>query len=80
MKSAALERQSGQYAVAISLLLKGIDAFPSFDKFWMMLGQIYECHIGDMQKARLAYAQGVRQSHARMDCLTRHCAHVALLN
>lgn len=59
MKSAVLERQSGSLDTALLTLEEGIAKFPSFDKLYMIKGQILESQSKNPQ-ARETYAKGVK--------------------
>ena len=59
MKSAALQRQIGHLDDALKTLDEAIRKFPTFDKLYMMKGQIYE-NKGKVQAARETYTKGTR--------------------
>lgn len=59
MKSARLEWCLNELGTAKELLLEGIAKHPDFEKFYMMLGQIYE-QEKRTDEARKAYADGTR--------------------
>ena len=65
MKSAVLEREAGDVAAERELLRQGIEQFPGFWKLQLMLGQLEERN-GALDKARIAYAVGVKQC---VDCV-----------
>ena len=58
MKSALLEQEVNENKQALSLLTQAIDKYPTFDKFYMMTGQIYDSDLKDFQPAREAYQLG----------------------
>ncbi|KAJ3300496.1 hypothetical protein HK104_011001 [Borealophlyctis nickersoniae] len=60
MKSAVLERQLGNIDEALALLDQGIGKFPSFDKLWMIKGQILQFERNGVQAARECYATGLK--------------------
>lgn len=59
MKSVLLERQQGYLDSALSTLAEGLIKFPSFDKLYMIKGQIHES-LSQIPQAREAYAKGVK--------------------
>ncbi len=59
MKSAALQRQIGQIDESLKTLDEAIRKFPTFDKLYMIKGQINE-DKGDIPAAREAYAKGTK--------------------
>jgi len=60
MKSARLEWCLNELETAKSLLREGIEKFPDFEKFYMMLGQIHE-QEGNTDLARKIYLDGTRR-------------------
>ncbi|KAJ3223282.1 hypothetical protein HK099_001323 [Clydaea vesicula] len=61
MKSAMLERQLGNFDVALKLLDEALVKFPSFEKLWMIKGQIQDIELNDLASARQTYANAVKQ-------------------
>ncbi|CED82474.1 pre-mrna splicing factor prp1 [Phaffia rhodozyma] len=59
MKSAVLERQQGALDEALSTLGQGIEKFPTFDKLYMIKGQIYTA-TQQLPLARETYSKGVK--------------------
>jgi predicted negative regulator of RcsB-dependent stress response len=59
MKSAVLERQQGNLDVALKTLDEGIAKFPTFDKLYMIKGQIFQDR-GEVAQARETYAKAVK--------------------
>ncbi|OZJ04338.1 hypothetical protein BZG36_02386 [Bifiguratus adelaidae] len=60
MKSVVLERQMKHFDTALELLQEALEKYPTFDKLWMIQGQIYDMDLSDMAKAREVYAKGVK--------------------
>jgi pre-mRNA-processing factor 6 len=64
MKAALLERAEGQVEAALALIQKGIQAFPDFDKLYMMAGQIMAHDLPKspetLDKARKFYQRGLQ--------------------
>ncbi|KAI9593347.1 PRP1 splicing factor, N-terminal-domain-containing protein [Syncephalis fuscata] len=60
MKSVVLERQHGRTEEALKMLDEALKRFPTFDKLWMIRGQIFES-MGQIPKAREAFVEGCRQ-------------------
>ncbi|KAI8988629.1 PRP1 splicing factor, N-terminal-domain-containing protein [Mycotypha africana] len=60
MKSAMLERQMKNYDQCRTLLDEAIDKYPTFDKLWMIKGQIEVESAGDLVKARETYNKAVK--------------------
>ncbi|GAO49931.1 hypothetical protein SAICODRAFT_97686 [Saitoella complicata NRRL Y-17804] len=58
-KSVVFERQVGNAEAALDLVTQALSEFPTFDKLWMMKGQIYEDE-GKIPQAREAYSAGCR--------------------
>lgn len=58
MKSAVVERELGDAAQERALLEEGIRRFPTFEKFYLMLGQL-EQRAGNVEGARTAYRSGL---------------------
>lgn len=61
MKSVKLEWVLGNIEAAQELCTEALKHYEDFPKLWMMRGQIEE-QCENMDKAREAYNQGVRQS------------------
>lgn len=59
MKSAVLERQQGNVDAALKTLDEGIAKFPTFDKLYMIKGQIFQDR-GEVALARETYARAVK--------------------
>jgi len=60
MKSAILERECKNFEEALKLIEEGIREFPSFEKFYMMGGQISKDDINDTERARSFFQRGLR--------------------
>ncbi|RUS26071.1 PRP1 splicing factor, N-terminal-domain-containing protein [Jimgerdemannia flammicorona] len=60
MKAAVLERQLGNTAEAVRILDEAILKFPTFDKLWMIKGQIEETEEKNIPKARETYSKGLK--------------------
>lgn len=60
MKSARLEWCLNELKSAKELLQEGISMYPTFDKFYMMLGQIYE-QESNTDAARRAFSDGIQR-------------------
>ncbi|KAG2447955.1 hypothetical protein HYH02_006984 [Chlamydomonas schloesseri] len=58
MKSAVVERELGDGGRERALLEEGIKRFPTFEKFYLMLGQL-EARGGNTEAARTAYRAGL---------------------
>ncbi|GIL57404.1 hypothetical protein Vafri_12583 [Volvox africanus] len=63
MKSAIVERELGDVAKERALLEEGTRRFPTFEKFYLMLGQL-EQRCGNTDGARLAYRNGLARCPA----------------
>lgn len=59
IKSVAYERQLGNVAAALDLVMQALQIYPKADKLWMMKGQIYEAE-NKLPQAREAYNTGTR--------------------
>ena len=59
LKSALLEREVGQPQAALALLEQAIKAFPSFAKYYMMAGQVYDEDLKEFKKAHTVYKAGL---------------------
>jgi len=59
MKSAILERDLQNYEAEKKLLDEGLEKFPTFDKLWMMKGQLLEKE-NKLQEARTEYKTGIK--------------------
>ncbi|KAJ3045896.1 hypothetical protein HDV00_006162 [Rhizophlyctis rosea] len=60
MKSAVLERQLGNADEALALCDQALAKFPTFEKLWMIKGQVLEFDKGDVAAARETYAKGLK--------------------
>mmetsp|Transcript_13056 Transcript_13056/g.22359 ORF Transcript_13056/g.22359 Transcript_13056/m.22359 type:complete len:902 (-) Transcript_13056:18-2723(-) len=60
LKSAELERELGNYDEEKRLLIEAVKLFPSFDKLWMMLGQLHQ--RTDYQAANQVFKEGVKHT------------------
>ncbi|CAJ0586620.1 unnamed protein product, partial [Mesorhabditis spiculigera] len=60
MKSARLEWCLGETDKALELLKEGMEKYPEFSKFYMMMGQIYQ-QINKIEEARRTYTDGVKR-------------------
>lgn len=54
MKSALLEWEAGNEEAELALLKQGIEAYPEYDKLYMMLGQLYQ-KKAEVEEARSVY-------------------------
>ena len=54
MKSALLEWEAGNEEAEQSLLKQGIEAYPEYDKLYMMLGQFHQ-RKAEIEEARSVY-------------------------
>ncbi|XP_058213697.1 protein STABILIZED1-like [Rhododendron vialii] len=59
MKSATVERESGNTDEERKLLDDGLKYFPSFFKLWLMLGQLEE-RLGYLERAKEVYESGLK--------------------
>jgi len=59
MKSAVFERQQQQHEQALATVNEALAKYPSFDKLYMIKGQINE-DLGNVAEARATYAKGVK--------------------
>ncbi|KAI8545948.1 hypothetical protein RHMOL_Rhmol07G0077300 [Rhododendron molle] len=59
MKSAIVERESGNTDEERRFLYDGLKRFPSFFKLWLMLGQLEE-HLGYLERAKEVYESGLK--------------------
>ncbi len=57
IKSVTYERQFGNTAEALDLVIQGLERFPKTPKLWMMKGQIYESQ-NQIPQARAGYSTG----------------------
>ncbi|KAK7825987.1 protein STABILIZED1 [Quercus suber] len=69
MKSAIVERESGNTDEERMLLDEGLKLFPAFFKLWLMLGQLEE-RLGHLEKAKETYELGLKRCP--------HCIHLWL--
>ncbi|KAI8553731.1 hypothetical protein RHMOL_Rhmol05G0039200 [Rhododendron molle] len=60
MKSAIVERESGNTDEERRLLYDGLKRFPSFFKLWLMLGQLEE-RLSYLERAKEVYESGLKQ-------------------
>ncbi|KAF7724034.1 hypothetical protein EC973_001441 [Apophysomyces ossiformis] len=60
MKSALLERQMKDYDRCLALLEEGLQKHPTFDKFWMIKGQVEDEALNQPTKARETYNKAVK--------------------
>ncbi|KAJ3316028.1 hypothetical protein HDV04_000237 [Boothiomyces sp. JEL0838] len=60
MKSAVLERILKNYDEALQIVEGGIKKFPTFEKLWIMKGQILQDDKKDFEKARIHYALALK--------------------
>ena len=60
MKAAIVERELGNADMERHFLKEGIQKFPTFAKFWMMLGQL-EARVKSKEIARNAYTAGLKK-------------------
>ena len=60
MKSALLEREYRKFDDALKLIEEGVAKFPSYEKFYMMGGQIYGDDLNNIEKARDFYQRGLK--------------------
>lgn len=64
LKFALFELEQGQTQAVVTLLEEGIAKHPTFEKFYLMLGQVYD-HAStseqDIQKSRTVFQQGIKQ-------------------
>ncbi|KAI9303749.1 PRP1 splicing factor, N-terminal-domain-containing protein [Cunninghamella echinulata] len=60
MKSAMLERQMKNYKECVQLLEEGLAIYPTFDKLWMIKGQVENTFLNDPTKARETYNKAVK--------------------
>lgn len=54
MKSALLEWEAGNDSAQVTILKKGIETYPDYDKLYMMLGQ-YHQEKKEIEEARAIY-------------------------
>ena len=54
MKSALLEWEAGNEEAERSILIQGIEAYPEYDKLYMMLGQFHQ-KKADIEEARAVF-------------------------
>ncbi|KAI9028238.1 PRP1 splicing factor, N-terminal-domain-containing protein [Phycomyces nitens] len=60
MKSAMLERQMKNFDECLALIDEGLKKYPTFDKFWMIKGQVEDTALGQPAKARETYNKAVK--------------------
>ncbi|KAI8097326.1 PRP1 splicing factor, N-terminal-domain-containing protein [Halteromyces radiatus] len=60
MKSVMLERQMGDYSQCMALLEQGLALYPTFDKLWMIKGQVENTDLGNTTAARETYNKAVK--------------------
>lgn len=64
MKAAHLEREEGEHEKALALIEEGIDKFPTFEKLYMMGGQICSDDLpkqkANLSRARKFYERGLQ--------------------
>ncbi len=60
MKSALLEQEAGDATQALALLDTAIENYKSYDKYYMMAGQICDEMVSDVNRARDYYQNGLK--------------------
>ncbi|KAI8344399.1 PRP1 splicing factor, N-terminal-domain-containing protein [Chlamydoabsidia padenii] len=60
MKSVMLERQMGDYDQCLTLLDQGLALYPTFDKLWMIKGQVENLDLDKTTAARETYNKAVK--------------------
>ncbi|KAI7872015.1 PRP1 splicing factor, N-terminal-domain-containing protein [Spinellus fusiger] len=60
MKSALLERQMKNFTQCLALIDEGLQKYPTFDKFWMIKGQVEDSALEQPSKARETFTSAVK--------------------
>ncbi|ORX53507.1 hypothetical protein DM01DRAFT_1383543 [Hesseltinella vesiculosa] len=60
IKSVQLERQMGEFDRCLALLDEALAKYPTFDKLWMIKGQVLNSNLKDAAKARETYNQAIK--------------------